>query len=46
MLKKKSKKKVFIMWKLMYMCEEKESIIKGYVILMDLNFIVIYMERI
>lgn len=30
----------------MYMYVEKESIIKGYVMLMDLNFNVIYMERI
>lgn len=29
----------------MYMCEEKESTIKGHAILTDLNFSVIYMER-
>lgn len=43
--KKKSKKKVLIMWKPMYMYVEKESTIKGHAILTDLNFNVIYMER-
>lgn len=43
--KKKSKKKVLIMWKPMNMYVEKEKKIKGHAILTDLNFNVIYMER-